>query len=333
MRFAAGQRLLFLAFLTLVGTIALGGGDAMALERAEISTSLNPDGSGSMITNSQTNPSDEVWSWEACEPDLSSCAPFATGRIVSTDGAAAETVFRVTSSLGATALSPVWHGNVAATGLPSVAGTVRANELVSPVAGQWSGGWDGGGDLFQLAACMTLSGTGCTTLTHSNYPRQCPGTAVVLDPFFTGRYLRVADWRLGAGPYVMPLYAVVTPYGHRGWEPRPTVSAAVVGRIAPATRDRAASCGPPPLVEAAISRRGIATVTCGLGCRIVLIARRGTRSVRLVREVARPTPGRLRGPIALGIPRPKLDRLDPGRVRIVVKVNGVRAARRTTLLD
>lgn len=284
-----------------------------------------------MITNSQTNPDSEIWSWQACAPDVSNCKPFATGRIVSTNGAAAETVFRATSSFGATALSSVWHGNPVATGPPSVSGTVRANELVTPVAGQWRGGWAGGGDRFQLSACATPTGTRCTTLTHSNYPRACHDTAVVLDPYFTGWYLRVADQRLGAGSYAMPLYAVGTPYGYEVWEPGPTVSFAVVGRIEPATQGRAASCGAPPLVEASISKRGEATVTCGLGCRIALIARHGRQGVRLVREVAPPGPGRLRGPAILRISRPRLIRLGSGRVRMSVVIDGRRVARRTIL--
>ena len=285
-----------------------------------------------MIANSQTNPGSEIWSWEACSPDLTSCTPFATGRIVSTSGSAAETVFRATSNFEATARSPVWHGNPVAIGPPSVSGTIRANQLVIPVAGQWSGGWAASSDRFQLSACLTPNGIRCTALTHSNYPAECPDTAAVLDPFFTGQYLRVADLRLGAGPYVMPLYAVGTPYGYEVWESGPTASVAVVGRIEPATRDRAARCGAPPLVEASISGRGVATVTCGLGCRTTLVARRGKRGVRFVRKVTRPGQGRLRGPITLPASHRSLNRLGAGRARLSLTVNGRQVAQRTILL-
>lgn len=284
-----------------------------------------------MIANSQTNPASEIWSWDACAPDLSTCRPFATGRIVSTNGAEAGILFRATSNFGATASSPIWHGPVSAAGPPSVNGPIRANELVTPVAGQWNGGWAGASDRFQLSACATPAGGGCTTLTHSNYPRQCPDTAVVLDPFFTGRYLRVANRRLGAGPYLSLAYAVGTPYGYEVWQAGPTISTAVVGRIGRSTRGRAASCGAPPIVEASISKEAIATVTCGLGCRISLVAQRGRRSIRLLEEVVRPKRGTVRGPVRLHVPR-LLHRLGAGRVSMIVMVNGRRVAQRTVLL-
>jgi hypothetical protein len=216
-------------------------------ETAKISAHLMPDGSGRMIVNSQLNPESETWSWEACDASLVSCAPFAQGRIVSTAGSTPPTVFRAVSSRGLTALSPVWRGRVAAVRRPSVRGRIEANRLVTPLAGKWRAGWKGGYDEFQLAACLEPSGRECTTLTHPNYPRQCPDTAVVLDPAFTGWYLRVADRRLGPGPRIMLAYAVGSPYGHEIWSRNRTTSVAIVGRIAPATRPRTVGCGPPPL--------------------------------------------------------------------------------------
>lgn len=101
---------------------------------------LNDDGSGRLFVNTGIG---EPWSWEACAPDLSGCVPFGTGREITTAGAGPETVFRVSGSATAgliPGVSPIWHGNVASTGTPSVGGIVRANELVTPLSGTWSGG-------------------------------------------------------------------------------------------------------------------------------------------------------------------------------------------------
>jgi hypothetical protein len=227
--------------------VALASPGIALAETATISAYVTSGGGGEMIVNSQLNPESETWLWETCDPRLASCERFARGRIVSTAGSAPPTVFRAVSSRGLTALSPVWRGRVRSVEPPSALGPVRANELVIPAAGKWKGGWKGGGDEFQLAACVRPTGRECTTLTHPNYPRQCRDTAVVLDPVLTGWYLRVADRRLGPGPHFRAAYAVGSPYGHRVWPKDRTTSVAIVGRIAPATGPRTVTCGPPPL--------------------------------------------------------------------------------------
>jgi hypothetical protein len=333
MQRGTGRRILVLGVALALGTGTLSAEPARAAESAKIQAVLNSDGGGRMVANSQTNPSDETWFWEACAPDLSTCTPFGSVRIVNTTGAAAETVFRVTSSYGATTLSPVWHGNVTSLGPPSVSGVVRANELVTPVPGQWNGGWDGDFDLTQLSACAIPAGDACTTITDFRYARGCQSGATVLDPAFTGEYLRVADERFGVGT-AFTLEGAASPYGHEAWTAGPTTSVAIVGRIGRAAGPRTINCGPPPLVQASISKSGVATVKCGLGCRVVLLARRGPHTVRLTRKLP-PTP---LIPPRKGIPKLRLlpqslARLGPGSVRMIVTVDGKRAARRTVLLD
>lgn len=320
-----GRRILVL----LATAFALGTGvqiaePAGAAASPAIQATLNADGSGALLIN----PTTESWSWEACTPHLSECTPFATGWQITTAGAAPETVFRASSGGGAAALSPVWHGNVASHAPPSVNGIVRANELVTPIPGEWSGGWDGDFDLTQLSACGSPAGTDCTTLTDPIYPAGCRHGATVLDPAFTGAYLRVADERFGVGT-AFTLEADASPYGHEVWVPGPRTSVAIVGRIAPAAGPRTAKCGPPPLVEASISRRGIATVHCGLGCSAVLVARRGTLTVRLARKLP---PMGTRTRKRLWLSRRSLSRLGLGPVRIILKIDGKRSARRTMLL-
>jgi hypothetical protein len=285
---------------------------------------LNPDGSGRLLAD-QGSPE-----WKACKPDLSVCSPFAAGSDISTDGAAPETVFWG----GEDQLSPVWYGNVFAVTQPSVTGTLRANELVTPVPGQWHGGWDGDHDSTQLAACTSPTGEDCITLTHTHYPGGCSDGAAVIDPAFSGRYLRVADQRLGAGPIAEPAYAVSSPYGGGVWPADTLTSVAMVGQITAATGDREVECGPPPLARASISKRGVATVRCELlACRTALIAKRGRRRARVVRKLPA-VPFRLS---AKNLPRLRLRprslvRLGSGRTRMIVKVNGLQIAQRTVRL-
>lgn len=296
---------------------------------------LNSDGSGRLFVNTYGGP----FSWEVCAPDLSSCAPFgAGGELTTTAGAPPNTVFRVSSG-SATGLSPVWRGDVVPAGPPSVSGTVRANERVTPLPGQWSGGWDGELSAMRLSACGGPTwGSDCVTLTHEHFVSECRGTAAVLDPSFVGDYLRVADRRPGTGPHFMLAYAVGSPYGLDMWTPGPTVSLATVGRIARPTGPRSAKCGASPLNSATISRRGVATVECGLGCRAILIAKRGRRGVRLERKLPRRPAAALalgerrlplRGPTKLRLPRRSMERLGPGRVHIAVRIDSSRVAGRT----
>jgi len=285
-----------------------------------------------MIVNSQTNPESETWSWESCSVDLKACTPFAQGRIVETAGAPVPTVFRAISNRGATALSPRWNGKVESVSLPSVLGTPQANELVVPVAGHWRGGWDEDVDWSQLAACKGPSGEGCTTLTDRHYVGGCPNGGAVIDPMFTGMYLRVADRRIPAHTPEL-LYAVTSPYSPDIWLPSPTVSVAIVGRIQAATGPAAIGCGPSPLVEASISRQGVATVRCGLSCRATLVARQGKRRAHVSRRLAAlPAGSRKREIPKLRLKAPQLRHFNPGRVLVVVKVNGKRIAGRTVLL-
>lgn len=310
------MRRTLVAALVLLGSLLPASGAAAEVKMQAL---LNPDGSGRLFVND----SGEGWLWEACSPDQSTCRPFSAGRDISTTGASAETVFRVSNG-GSPGLSPFWHGNVALLSPPSVTGAIRANELVTPVAGKWSGGWEGEKGNFQLAACTSPVGGRCTTLTHSHYVPACPGESAVLDPVFAGQYLRVAERRVGAGPHFVLAYAVGSPYGHEVWGQDQRTAVTFFGPIEPATQRRSAKCGPPPLVEASISKRGVATVRCGLGCRAALVARQGKRRARVTRKLAP-----LLGTLPKGVIPPQLrlkkqhwTRFEPGRVRAVVEVNG-----------
>jgi hypothetical protein len=238
------------SFGLLVGIVlaamALHGGAAGANEKASVSAFIRDNGSGGMIANSQTNPAGETWSWEVCSTDLSNCDPFAQGRVVSTGGARPGVVFRATSNSGVSGLSPLWRGRVTPMQPPSIEGIVRANELVVPVAGTWRGGWKGSENWLQLAACSTPSGRNCTTLTDMHFVESCPNWAAVLDPFFTGNYLRVASKRVAPGTGVLA-YAVTAPYGQPVWERNRQTSVAVLGQIAAASGARTEPCGAAPL--------------------------------------------------------------------------------------
>lgn len=291
---------------------------------------LNPDGSGRLFVNNGSEPS-----WAVCEPSLSNCRPFASGGDVTTAGAPPNVVFRAeTGSLTEPQwVTPTWHGNVTPLAPPFVTGTIRANELVTPVPGRWQGGWSTDHDTTQLSACKSPAGGDCITLTDSRYPASCSGGAAVLDPVFVGRYLRVADRRLAADT-TTTLEGVNSPYGHEVWPPTAITSVAMAGRIGPPTHARASQCGPPPLVRASISAGASARVRCGLGCHASLLAKRNGRTVQLARTL-RPFP--LAAPTNYPIPKLSLSsralsRLGHGRARVVVLVDGKRAADRTVVL-
>lgn len=154
-------------------------------------------------------------------------------------------MFRVTGQ-GDVGISPVWRGSLRAVEPPSVLGRIRANELVTPDLARWKGGWVGDFDQTQLAACKTPRGEGCITITHPKYVQGCRNGATVLDPVFTGRYLRVADLRLGPGTS-FTAEAVGSPYQGKIWRRDHQTAVAIVGRIGSATGPRMDQCGPPPL--------------------------------------------------------------------------------------
>lgn len=233
--------------LVVIAAVAAASADASA-GNGSIQALINEKGGGVMIANGLSNPEGQTWSWDACKPGLKECTAFAHGQIVSTGGAPPRTIFRATSSGGASALSPLWRGRVSEKGPPTVLGPVRANELVTPVPGTWQGGWARGVDWMQLSACVTPKGSECTTLTNLQYLKGCEDSAAVLDPVFVGRYLRVADSHLGPDPGFRD-YGVSTPYGWPVWRRTQQLSVATVGKIAPASGDRTEMCGAPPLTE------------------------------------------------------------------------------------
>jgi hypothetical protein len=307
-----------------------------------------------LIANADVNPS-RTWSWEVCAPDGTDCTPFASGQQIATAGAPADVVFEAIASDGPTAASPVWYGPLSPLSAPSVTGTIQANDLVTPVSGTWNGGgWYGDSDWFQLAACQDADGSDCTTLTDNPYyAGGCPNGAAVIDPAFTGDYLRVADMLVSADG-VTPSTAALTPYFPGEWTAGPTISVAVVGRIAAATGPRQANCGPPPIgsslappvvsqgptgntgpaapaepgptasgATATVSKTGVARVSCPDACTIELTASRGWHTVH-ARRVLTGT-----AQITLQIPTSKLRQLGPGRATFTVRIDGSRRADRS----
>lgn len=308
--------------------VALGvalASPAEAAEKALVEAFLTEDGGGELWAQ-ETEREGHGWKWEACDVHLSSCVPYAAkGNEATTANAMPETIFRATSSAGLSAVSPVWHGNVRAVEPPTVHGEVQANQLVRPIPGRWNGGWAGDYDWMQLAACKTAIGEGCTTLTDMHYNGGCAHDAAVLDRAFTGYYLRVADRRVDRNAGIA-LYAISTPYAGELWEPGPLISVAMVGRIGPASGPRAAKCGPPPIVErAAILKSGEALISCVLGCKATLVAARRGRQVKAHSRVG--AAGK-----TLRLSTRKLMHLGSGRARMVVFLDGKRAAHRSVHL-
>jgi hypothetical protein len=297
---------------------------------------LNADGTGRLFA---TAGGTESFTWEQCAVDQSGCSVVGTGRDFSFGNAPASTVFRLAGGTPGE-VSPIWHGNLTIAAPPSIAGKLRANELVTPVPATWLGGWEGDLDQTQLAACATPAGEGCVSLTDPKYVGGCERGGAVLDPSFAGNYLRVADRRLGPGT-VETLEAAISPYGHPIWPAAGNTAVAMVGQIGPATHRRSSSCGAPRQVEAWISSTGIAKVSCALGCEATLVGSHGKRRVHgalTVPSSGAPKvaqPGTDPPPSAtLRLPPGKLKRLGAGKARFVVEVGGATlASRKLTLPD
>jgi hypothetical protein len=330
------------------------GIDAHSSSAPSIDRYLNDNGTGMMIAN--PNPQGRTWSWEICPPGGGACAPYATGTIVSTGAAAPGTVFKATANDGSIATSRPWQGPVTAINPPWVAGEVRANALVTPIVGTWSGGWEGDFNGTELAACREADGSGCISLTDPDYfPGGCGGGRAVIDPYFTGWYLRVANVRYGPNT-LFEAIAVSTPYGATIWPANAITSVSVVGRIEPASGPRSVACGPPPLSSGAapggappaeapacaststsrscgpfptvrLSRRGAARIGCPRTCRVLLVAKNRSRSVRVARTVYAGDTVTVR----LGASR--LGRLRGPTATVLVYVNGARLAKRQIRLS
>jgi len=336
--------------LVSVAALALWAATGAFADDATTQAILLPDGSGSIIANATNNPS-RTWSWDVCAPDGTGCTPFGSEQQITTAGAPADVVFEAIASDGPNSTSPVWHGTVSPETPPSVSGLIQANDLVAPVAGTWSGGWDGDYDIFQLAACQSADGSDCTTLTDAGYVDGCPNSAAVIDPAFTGDYLRVADMRVAAETAFGGV-GRITPYGSDVWAAGPTISVAVVGQIAAAIGPRQASCGPPPLdgsaapaptqqgptpstgpsgasapptsrSTASLSKTGLARISCANACAIELTASHGRRAVHMRRTLGAASQ------ITLQIPISKLRRLGHGRTTFTVTIDGAPAATRS----
>lgn len=348
-------RLLLLAGLASLLVAAPAG----AVESASVRPILNDDGTGSLSVGSQTNPPGETWSWDVCAADGTSCVPFATGTTISTAGAPPNTVFQATANDGPTATSPVWAGSLVSISQPSVGGPIRANALVTPIPGGWTGGWPADYHETQLAACTDALGTQCTTLTDTHFVGGCVGGAAVIDPAFTGRYLRVADHIVGPNE-LTAAYAVTSPYSSAIWPADPRTSVAVVGVIAPATGPPTATCavpydggaGPPvtspgpvsptpspgpvlppsgtakhqPSATATVSATGVAVVHARARCSVTVEASRGRTHVHVKRTLAASKT------VAIRLPSALLRRLGSGRVVFSVLVNSVRRTTRVVVI-
>jgi hypothetical protein len=290
-------------------------------EKRRFQTLLESDGEGRIFMNDGSRPT-----WEACRPDLTGCSPFATGDFT-TAGAPPETVFWA----GGSAVTPVWKGTVSPAAPPSVDGALRADEVVAPVAGGWNGGWSDDYDELTLAICRSPQGHECATVDHEGREYGCgaPG-ATLIDPAFTGWYLRVTDHHWGAG-------TIFGGVGHDFYfhdvEPvsGPIVSVAVVGRIAAATGPVESRCRQPLLMHASISSTGKAKVECQIvGCRTELIARRSSRrAARRRSRIPMQLGGLPRRPKTLGFRPAAFRKLGNGPLRLTLEINGKRVARRT----
>lgn len=79
----------------------------------------------------------------------------------------------------------------------------------------------------------------------------------------------------------------------------------------------------PRAASASVSTHGAATIRCPVACHIVLRARRGSHRVRVARTL------RASGSATVRLSKRALGRLGPGRVVLIVEVDGKQIAKRT----
>jgi len=322
--FVVPRKLGPLAAVAAMTVAALAALPADSAERLDLEARIDSSGNGQLSAKGSG-----PWSWEACDPKLIHCESVGGGREIKTRGAPAGTVFRV-KSRGIWAVSPEWRGRVTSLRPPAAEGVVQANDFISPSPGGWAGGWEGELSLLQLAACATAEGQNCITLTDPRYVRNCaPSASFGVDARFTGKYLRVADRRIGVGPPLTPASAISSPNGGHVWARSRTTSIAVVGTIQPALSAPSGECGPPPRNDAVISPRGVARITCQGGCHAALVARAEGWHARVARRVPEQNALIAGPPLELEVPSRFAG---TKRVRLVVRVDGKQLAQKTVSL-
>jgi hypothetical protein len=294
------------------------------------------DGTVRLFANGPTGP----FAWEQCSLTQTTCAEAGTGREINVSDAPDGTIFRL-SAEGDIGISPTWHGNLTITAPPSVQGTLRVGEVVTPVLATWQGGWDGSIDQTQLAACQTPTGENCESLTDPKYIDGLANGAVQLEAAFAGDYLRIADSRLGAGA-AETADAYSSPHGHPIWPADGSTAVAIVGQIAAGATSPPSQESPRPAptpshtgptssrVKGSISSRGIATVRCDVSCGATLVIRRGGRAARHATTVKPKSAAA--GVATIRPSRADLERLGPGRAYLVLEVEGEPIAHRTIML-
>jgi hypothetical protein len=119
--------------------VAPGIESAVAAGNGFIQTGLNTDGSDKLLAGVHEGHEGPV-RWPVCAAGGLHCQPFGEGNPINTGGAPPNSVFIATEPLTEfEATSAVWYGNLSPATAPRVSGPIRANALVTPVAGTWTG--------------------------------------------------------------------------------------------------------------------------------------------------------------------------------------------------
>jgi hypothetical protein len=153
----------------------------------------------------------------------------------------------------------------------------------------------------------------------------------VLDPAFTGRYLRIADQTYAADTQVDEDSEDSLTFLGFVWPAGPTTSVAILGRIGRATGPRTDHCGPAPRAlgsepSATLSQQDVATIRCPSACTIVLRADRGPKRVQVTRTLAE------WGTVSVRLSPRTLLHLGDGRAVLSVEVDGAVLLRRTLVI-
>lgn len=317
------RRLALLLLLTAISSLSLSNA-ALAIQPVKLQALLTSSGNGRLLVDS----SGSGWRWESCTAHPVACTNVQGGRELHVPSSSQGTVF-VVRSPGWRGISPEWTGSLKASAPPRVDGELRGGGYADPIPGRWVGGWRGEYSEFQLAACTGPEGAGCVALTSPHYLRPCPADAsFALPSWSAGRYLQVAERRVGAQPAAMPAFGLTSPAGEQVWTQGPTVAVATDGQISPSA-GATTECGPPIEPRAWISRKGVASIECVGGCHAELVVGQGSDVRRIAGTLSPHGPLVVPPARELRIPETSLERFGPGRLRYAVVIDGRQVAVRT----
>lgn len=201
-----------------VGPAHAGSAQAPTYEMRIDQEHFDPAGNPVLVANFSPDSGLATPTWSLCPPGGAACQPTGVkSQVLEPGPTEAGTTFEATVTYkGVTyrARSSPWLGRLTATSRPRLEGEARVGARVTPVAGEWSGGWGDEGNVLSVVACRPRDMRDCVTIAH---PWVLGGFRGRIDPRWSGYYLFAYDVREPADAihpaigYVVPQAIAVPP--------------------------------------------------------------------------------------------------------------------------